>query len=69
MIKKDILIGFFIGILTNSLVVFMIFVITAKQSIFHNEIFKVFNTSITENFIGKLISLGAILNLICFFYF
>ena len=24
---------------------------------------------VTENFIGKLISLGAILNLICFFYF
>lgn len=69
MIKKDILIGFFIGILTNSLGVFMICVIITKQSIFHNEIFRVFNASITENFIGKLISLGAILNLICFFYF
>ena len=31
--------------------------------------FKVLNAAINENFIGKLISLGAVMNLICFFYF
>jgi len=69
MIKKDIFIGFLTGIVANSLGLFLICLITSKRSIIHNQVFKVFNAAIAENFIGKLISLGAIMNLICFFYF
>ena len=65
MIKKEVLIGLVVGILANAIGLFLAASILGKGDAFLN----VFEAASTEGFLGKLISLGAILNLIAFFIF
>ena len=67
--KIQILKGFFIGILANGLGLFVVVMTMAKSSGRNDGFLRVLEAANSENFLGKLISLGAILNLICFFYF
>ena len=63
--KKEVFLGLLSGFLSNLLGVIITVII-----LFQNfDIFKIINDSISENFITKLISLGAIVNLIVFFIF
>ena len=66
--KKHILIGIFSGFLAN-IVGTIITVIILFKEVKISNIFKIINDSISDNFITKLISLGAIINLIVFFVF
>ena len=66
--KKEILLGIFSGFLAN--IVGTIFsVIILFQEIKISNILKIISDSISDNFITKLISLGAIMNLLVFFIF
>ncbi|MDG1778399.1 MAG: hypothetical protein P8H23_03525 [Flavobacteriaceae bacterium] len=67
--KIQILKGFIIGILTNSLGLFLVGITMAKSSGRSEGVLTVLEAAHSENFLGKLISLGALLNLFCFFYF
>ena len=63
--KKEVFLGLLSGFLANLLGVIITTII-----LFQNfDIFKIINDSISENFITKIISLGAIVNLIVFFMF
>ena len=63
--KKEVFLGLLSGFLAN-----LLGVIITSIMLFQNfDIFKIINDSISENFITKLISLGAIINLIVFFMF
>ena len=63
--KKEVFLGLLSGFLANLLGV----IITGIMLFQNFDIFKIINDSISENFITKLISLGAIVNLIVFFMF
>jgi len=66
--KKDIIFGIITGFISN--IIGVIFtVIFLFQEISISNIFRIINESIDNNFITKLISLGAIVNLIAFFIF
>ena len=66
--KKEVFFGLFNGFLANLLgVIITIFVLFQETN--SSNIFKVINDSFLDNSITKLISLGAILNLIVFFIF
>ena len=66
--KKEILLGIFSGFLAN--IVGTIFsVIILFQEIKISNILRILSNSISDNFITKLISLGAVMNLIVFFVF
>ena len=63
--KKEVFLGLLSGFLAN-----LLGVIITSIMLFQNfDIFKIINDSISENFITKIISLGAIVNLIVFFMF
>lgn len=65
MIKKEIFIGFFIGLLANSIgLILVTFILGNGESI--NVVIK---QSIAEGIFGKLVTIGAILNLVAFFIF
>jgi len=65
MVKKEVLIGFSVGLIANSMGLFF------AASLLGNgdDFITVLKAASTEGFLGKLISLGAILNLVCFFVF
>ena len=66
--KKEILLGIFSGFLAN--IVGTIFsVIILFQEIKISNISRILSNSISDNFITKLISLGAVMNLMVFFVF
>ena len=65
MIKKNIIIGFFVGIVANAIGVFIAATLLGGGDDFNTVV----NAAIAEGFIGKLVSLGAVLNLIAFFVF
>ncbi len=65
MIKKEVLIGLFVGIIANAIGLFLAATILGKGDDFLN----VLKSASDEGFLGKLISLGAILNLVVFFIF
>jgi len=67
--KKSIITGITIGIVSNTIGLLIVGLLTAKMAGRSKSVLQVFEAAVLENFIGKLISLGAILNLICFFYF
>ena len=67
--KKELLQGFIVGLFANIIGLVIAAVVLGKLSGRSDTILKVLETAQTEGFMGKLISLGAILNLICFFYF
>ena len=66
--KKEVFFGLFSGFLANLLGV-IITIIVLFQETNSSNIFKIINDSFLDNSITKLISLGAILNLIVFFIF
>lgn len=66
--KKEILVGIFSGFLAN-IAGNIISVIILFQEIKISNILKILSDSISDNFITKLISLGALMNLIVFFVF
>ena len=65
MIKKDVFIGAFVGLIANAIGLF----ITANLLGQGDDFETVIKAAADEGFLGKLISLGAILNLIAFFIF
>ena len=64
--KKEIFFGVLIGVVSNIIGVFLSVVILFKEDQLSN-IFDIINNSIDNNNITKLISLGAIINLLSFF--
>ena len=66
--KKEILVGIFSSFLAN-IAGAIISVIILFQEIKISNILKILSDSISDNFITKLISLGALMNLIVFFVF
>lgn len=65
MIKKEIFIGIFVGLIANAIGLF----IAANLLGQGDDFTKVIEAAANEGFLGKLISLGAVLNLIAFFVF
>ena len=63
--KKDIFIGMFIGLIANAIGLYFTATFLGKGDGF----IAVIKAAADEGFLGKLISLGAILNLIAFFVF
>ena len=65
MIKKEIVIGFIVGIIANGIGLIIAILLFGNG----NDIGTSITQSVAEGFFGKLISIGAILNLIAFFLF
>ncbi|MFV0564973.1 MAG: hypothetical protein ACK5NB_03970 [Flavobacteriaceae bacterium] len=63
--KKDIVIGFIIGTIANTIGLLLVAALLGKG----DNVFAVIKAAADQGFLGKLISLGAILNLIAFFIF
>lgn len=63
--KKEIGIGILVGLIDNAIGLF----ITAQILGNGDDFMTVLKSAYTEGFLGKLISLGAVLNLIAFFVF
>jgi len=66
--KRDVFFGLFSGFLANFLGMIITIIVLFNEINILN-IFKIINNSFHDNSITKLISLGAILNLIVFFIF
>lgn len=62
MIRKDVVIGFLIGILANLVGIGLYILFFSKEGFVDT-----LKSASSFNFIGKLVSLGAILNLVAFF--
>lgn len=65
MIRKDIFIGILVGLIANCMGLFLITRILSQE----DDFITVIQAAAAEGFLGKLISIGAILNLIAFFVF
>ncbi len=65
MIKKEIFIGVIVGLITNAIGLFLAAILLGNGDSF----LTVIKAAASEGFLGKLISLGAILNLVAFFIF
>lgn len=65
MIKKEILTGIIIGLIANVIGLYFATLIFGENA----DFFSVLRTASSEGILGKLVSLGAILNLIAFFIF
>ena len=65
MVKNEVIIGFLVGIIANVIGLFFATMIFGQG----DDFITVLKTASSEGFLGKLISLGAILNLITFFIF
>ena len=65
MVKREVLIGLTVGLIANFIGLFFAAMILGKGDNFSTVI----KTASAEGFLGKLISLGAILNLLSFFIF
>ncbi|TXE07266.1 hypothetical protein FUA26_13695 [Seonamhaeicola algicola] len=63
--KKDIIIGMLVGLIANSIGLLAAATLLGNGDDFTNVI----KAAANEGFLGKLISLGAVLNLIAFFIF
>ena len=66
--KKEVFFGLLSGFLANFLGMIITIIVLFQETNISN-IFKIINDSFLDNSISKLISLGAILNLIMFFIF
>ena len=64
MIKKEIAIGFLMGILANSIGVLLYILLFSEYSILET-----LQSAQENDFLGSLIALGALLNLVLFFLF
>lgn len=65
MIKKEVIIGIVVGLIANGLGLFLAALMLGKGS----DLANVLRAAQSEGFLGKLVSLGAILNLVAFFVF
>ncbi|KJD36332.1 membrane protein [Tamlana sedimentorum] len=65
MIKKDVIIGIIVGLVANTIGLILAAMLLGGG----DDFTAVIKAAISEGFLGKLISLGAILNLIAFFVF
>lgn len=65
MIRKDVIIGLLVGLIANCLGLFLAATILGNG----DDFVTVIKAASAEGFLGKLISLGAILNLVAFFIF
>ncbi|WP_194768146.1 hypothetical protein [Tamlana sp. I1] len=65
MIKKDVFIGMLVGLIANGIGLFLTATLLGQG----DDLLTVIKAAAREGFLGKLISLGAILNLIAFFVF
>lgn len=65
MIKKELLIGFIVGLIANSLGFFLAIIFFGNGL----SISETFHESLAQGFFSKLISMGALLNLVAFFMF
>ncbi|GGG40799.1 hypothetical protein [Bizionia arctica] len=65
MIKKEVIIGLLVGLIANVMGLYFASLIFGEGK----DFFTVLSTASNEGILGKLISLGAILNLIAFFVF
>ncbi|MFD0991548.1 hypothetical protein ACFQ1R_15725 [Mariniflexile jejuense] len=65
MIKKDIFIGILVGLIANAVGLLLVATLLGQGDDFTTVI----KAAAKEGFLGKLISLGAILNLVAFFIF
>ncbi|MCM4172867.1 hypothetical protein DHD32_15360 [Arenibacter sp. TNZ] len=64
MIKKEILIGFVVGVIANTVGTLLYILIFSDLGIIET-----YNAAVQQGHIGSLLALGAILNLIAFFGF
>lgn len=62
--KKDIIIGIITGIIANALGIILYIMAFSDKSIDAT-----IKQSLTDGFFGKIVTLGAVLNLIAFFFF
>lgn len=69
MSKKEVILGFFIGLIANVIGVAITAYILGNYKGKSDSIMQVLEAANTEGFLTKVISLGALLNLIAFFYF
>lgn len=67
--KKQLIIGLLVGLFANSVGLIIVLYLTGNLSNRASGMTEVLAAAYREDFLGKLISLGAILNLLCFFYF
>ncbi|RLD29623.1 MAG: hypothetical protein DRI75_02645 [Bacteroidetes bacterium] len=65
MIKNEVIIGFLVGLFANIIGLFFAATLLGNG----DDFITVLKTASAEGFLGKLISLGAILNLVAFFIF
>ncbi|MEZ4797929.1 MAG: hypothetical protein R2785_12265 [Flavobacteriaceae bacterium] len=65
MVKKEVLIGLLVGLLANALGLFLSATFLGNG----DDFVTVLKSASAEGFLGKLISLGAVLNLVAFFIF
>ena len=65
MVKKEVLIGLLVGLLANAMGLFLSATFLGNG----DDFVKVLKSASAEGFLGKLISLGAVLNLLAFFIF
>ncbi|AUS05931.1 hypothetical protein [Pseudotamlana carrageenivorans] len=65
MIKKDVFIGMLVGLIANGIGLYLTATLLGQG----DDFLTVIKAAANEGFLGKLISLGAILNLIAFFVF
>jgi len=65
MIKKEVFIGLFVGLIANSIGLFLSATLLGNGE----DFMAVLKSASAEGFLGKLISLGAVLNLVAFFIF
>jgi len=63
--KKDVIIGILVGLIANAIGLYFAAMFLGKG----DDAFTVIKAANTEGFLGKLVSLGAILNLVAFFIF
>ena len=69
MVKKHVIIGFFVGLIANGIGLFIAATLLGKLSDNNDNFIQVFKAAQSQGFLGKLISIGAVLNLIVFFYY
>ncbi len=65
MVKKEVLIGLLVGLLANAIGLFLSATFLGNG----DDFVMVLKSASAEGFLGKLISLGAVLNLLAFFIF
>lgn len=65
MIKREVFIGLIVGLIANAMGLFFAATLLGDG----DDFIKVMQASEAEGFLGKLVSLGAVLNLIVFFIF